>query len=192
MKRVILIGDSIRLHYQPLVAAALTEQAEVWGPVENGGTSANVLGHLREWALGRRPDAVHLNCGLHDLRYDDDATEPQVPLAEYASNLGQVFAQLAALPCPIVWATTTPINQTRHQASRGSRRYEADVDRDNRVASTIAGERGVTINDLNLAVTEAGTDRLLKQDGVHFTEEGYEFLAGRVVERLRQVLATHP
>ena len=68
MKKVILIGDSIRMGYQPTVQQALLNQAHVWVPQENGGTSTNVLAHLDEWILSHRPDIVHLNCGLHDLK----------------------------------------------------------------------------------------------------------------------------
>jgi hypothetical protein len=68
MKQIILIGDSIRMGYQPTVQQILADQAQVWGPVENGGNSHNVLTHLDAWVIQRQPDIVHLNCGLHDIK----------------------------------------------------------------------------------------------------------------------------
>ena len=80
--KVILIGDSIRMGYQEFARAECAGTTDVWAPAENGGTSRNVLAHLDEWVISRRPDVVHVNCGLHDIRREFGA-EPAVPLAEY-------------------------------------------------------------------------------------------------------------
>src|SRR5262245_46150553 len=66
--KVVLIGDSIRLGYAPLVAKKLEAKAVVVSPPPNGGDSANVLKNLGEWVLREKPDLVHFNCGLHDLK----------------------------------------------------------------------------------------------------------------------------
>src|SRR5271167_2117354 len=68
LPRVVLVGDSIRLGYAPRVAQRLSGKAVVISPAENGGDSANVLAHLDEWVLRQKPNVVHLNCGLHDLK----------------------------------------------------------------------------------------------------------------------------
>ncbi len=67
--------------YQDAVQQELGDAAAVWGPEENGGNSQNVLTHLDEWVLSRKPDMVHINCGLHDLRKELDGSGPPVPLA---------------------------------------------------------------------------------------------------------------
>ena len=67
MKKLILIGDSIRMGYQAAVIRELIGLADVWAPEQNGGNSANILKHLDEWVLRQSPDIVHINCGLHDL-----------------------------------------------------------------------------------------------------------------------------
>lgn len=181
MTRVVLLGDSIRLHYQPHVADALTPLGyEVLGPPRNGGTSANLLAHLETWALAPGPDLVHLNAGLHDLRRDPRTDLPQVSLADYAANLDRIFARLAQAGVPAIWASCTPIDEARHDAARFSRRREADVEAYNGAARVVAMARGVEVNDLFGAVEAAGGRRLLAEDGVHFTEEGYRFLAERV------------
>ena len=66
--KVILIGDSIRMGYQEVVWHELSDIADVWAPMENGGNSENVLNHMETWVLSRTPDIVHLNCGLHDIK----------------------------------------------------------------------------------------------------------------------------
>ena len=66
--------------YQDAVQQELGDAAAVWGPELNGGNSRNVLTHLDEWVLFRKPDLVKINCGLHDLRKELAGSGPPVPL----------------------------------------------------------------------------------------------------------------
>lgn len=193
MKRVVLIGDSVRLHYQPLVARALATEAVVFGSIENCGTSTDILAHINEWIFDHCPDIVHLNCGLHDLRIDPGVSTQQVPIEEYAANLDKIFASIGEDGRgTLIWATVTPLNEQRHQNSRPSRRYESDLALYNETALNLARKHGARINDLHRSVAAAGADRLLGPDGVHFTEEGYEFLAAEVVSAIRSCLRGNP
>ena len=79
---VVLIGDSIRMGYQPFVTEALAGEAEIWAPEENGGDSRNVPAHLEAWVIARAPHTVHVNCGLHDVKKSFETGVAQVPLAE--------------------------------------------------------------------------------------------------------------
>jgi lysophospholipase L1-like esterase len=193
MKKVVLIGDSIRLHYQPLVTRALATEAVVLGPMENCGTSTDILAQINEWIFDYCPDIVHLNCGLHDLRIDAGVSTHQVPIDKYAANLDEIFALIGkGGRRTLIWATLTPVNEQWHQDSRPSRRYESDVALYNKTALDRAHKHGARINDLHRAVTAAGSDRLLGPDGVHFTEEGYVFLAAAVVSAVRGCLRGSP
>jgi lysophospholipase L1-like esterase len=186
MKQVIIIGDSIAMAYGPLVHDLLTRWAEVWQPEENAGTSANVLAHLEAWALGREADLIHLNCGLHDLAIDvGDAhrVEPD----QYAENLEMVFSQLRrGTPAKLVWATITPVIDAWHQATKGFRRHEADVQHYNQLACCAAGE--VVVNHLHDAVARGGLEQCVCEDGVHMTEFGNRLLAEAVAAKIKGVL----
>src|SRR5262245_52010380 len=81
--KVVFVGDSIRLGYVPLVARPLEGRAVVVSPEPNGGDSANVLRNLDEWVIRQKPDLVHLNCGLHDLKRSKKSGTHQVELEEY-------------------------------------------------------------------------------------------------------------
>ena len=189
MKKLVLIGDSIRLHYQPLVMRELATEALVWGPAENCRTSADILANAKEWILDHSPDIVHINCGMHDLRIDPGVSTRQVSIEDYAANLDEIFALIGGGgQRTLIWATLTPLNERRHQRSRPSRRYESDVALYNETALNLARKHGATINDLHRSVAEAGSDRLLSSDGVHFTEEGYGFLATAVASTARECL----
>ena len=179
---VVLIGDSIRMGYQDQVVNQLAGRAEVWAPKENGGDSRNVLAHLDQWVFARQPDVVHVNCGLHDLKRAFGA-ESAVPLAEYEGNVRQILQRLQReLNGAVVWATTTPVEETWHHQNKGFDRLEADVEAYNAAARAVAVDLGVPIDDLFAVVEREGKARLLTQDGVHFTEEGSQLLGRTVAE----------
>jgi len=184
MKSVILIGDSIRLGYEEFVRTRLAGTAEVWGPVENGETSENVLAHLNEWVISRRPDVVHVNCGLHDIKREFGQELPTVPLEEYRENveaiLNRILTETNAVP---IWALITPVNELWHNKSKPFARFASDVKAYNAAAAQVAGELDVAVNNLYERVTQLGRDSLLQSDGVHFTPSGYELL-GESVARM--------
>ena len=189
MRSVVLLGDSIRLGYQPVVRELLADCA-VWGPEENGQTSAWTLAHLDDWALARRPALLHLNCGLWDLRRDFGSTEHSVPLADYRRNVAAILARARPVTQgPVLWATITPVNEAWHNARKPFARFEGDVAAYNDVALVACREQGVAVNDLHRVVTDAGRDRLLDADGVHYTDEGYRLLGAAVAAAIRQHLA---
>jgi lysophospholipase L1-like esterase len=190
MTKIVLLGDSIRMRYQPLVQKGLAE-AVVWGPAQNCETSEKILAHLDDWVFAHRPDVVHLNCGLHDLRYNPGAERRMVSPIAYVRNLEAIMAQLTSrTDARIVWATITPVDQARHQAHKRSRRYESDVTLYNRLALETVSRYGAQVNDLFGTVVSYGKDRIIQKDGVHFTDEGYALLSRRVIQALRSVTGT--
>ncbi len=82
MKKLVLVGDSIRMGYQACVRKELSGLSDVWVPEQNGGNSTNVQKHLDEWIISQMADVVHINCGLHDLKRDFDAEETAIPLVQ--------------------------------------------------------------------------------------------------------------
>jgi lysophospholipase L1-like esterase len=189
MKSVVLIGDSIRMGYEDTVRTQLARVAKVWGPKDNGGTSENVLAHLDEWAIPRRPDIVHINCGLHDIKTEFGQDAGKVALNDYADNVRRILTRLRnETDAAVVWATSTPVNEDRHNATKPFARFEADVDAYNAASMEIARELGIVVNDLFSVVMSAGRDDLLIEDGVHFTPEGGELLGEHVADCLKRLL----
>ena len=186
MEEVILIGDSIRMGYQAFVQKELQGWAQVWGPEENGRTSENVLNHLKEWVLSKRAGIIHVNAGLHGLRRAMDATENAIPLEGYRHNVELVLRTiLDETGARLIWATTTPVNSKLQRESKESYRLEADVAAYNEAATEVCERLGVEINDLFQVISESGRDRLLTEDGVHFTDEGYALLGKAVAGFIR-------
>ena len=189
MKKIILIGDSISMGYRGFVQCELHGLATCWGPDENGGDSRNVLAHLDDWVLSRPADIIHLNCGLHDLKREFGATQTQVPLEEYESNVRLILQKIQEKSSArLIWATTTPVNEEKHHSLKGFDRCEADVAAFNAAALGVATELGVVVNDLFAVVEQAGRDELLLEDGVHFTPDGYRVLGAAVSRSVRAAL----
>jgi len=190
LPRVVLVGDSIRVGYAPLVIEKLAGVAEVISPEPNGGDSANVLKHLDEWVIKAKPAVVHLNCGLHDLKKPKSTGAYQVGLDSYATNLKQIVTRIRdETGAAIIFASTTPILDDRHAKRKANfHRFEADVQRYNDKAATVLREMSVPMDDLHALVVHYGTEKLLGPDGTHYTPEGYERLATAVADSIRRQL----
>ena len=106
------------------------------------------------------------------MRHDPGVDHPCVDIAEYGENVEAILKDLEAFGIGrIVWASTTPVDDSRN-GTGSSRRWNADIDRYNAVARTIAERRGAAFNDLHGAVRSHGTTELLHEDGVHLTQPG--------------------
>ena len=189
LPKVVLVGDSIRLGYAPLVAKRLAGKAVVISPTPNGEDTANVLRNLEEWVIRERPAVVHINAGLHDLKVKDKTY--QVPLAEYEKNLETILKRIQqGTKAKIIFATTTPIIDDRHARRKaGFDRFEADVQKYNVAAASVMKRAGVPVTDLHKLVEDGGKEKLLLADGTHYTQEGYEMLAGVVADNILRALA---
>ena len=169
--------------YQEIVCRELSDTADVWSPEENGGNSTNVLKHLDAWMLSRSPDIVHMNCGLHDIKKEFGSVKATIPIEEYEENLRGIFVALkGASSIPVIWATTTPVNEKWHHRNKTFDRFEQDVIAYNEVSCRVATEFDIPVHDLYSVMMDAGPDQYLTPDGVHFTEEG-SVLLGRAVSR---------
>ncbi len=190
LPKVVLIGDSIRLGYAPKVAERLVGKAIVVSPPANGGDSSNVLEHLDEWVIRQKPDVVHLNCGLHDLKRPRSGGPHQVEVDAYEANLRRIVARVRGeTKAALVVANTTPIIDERH-ARRGVDfdRTDADVRRYNAAAASVGREAGVPVDDLYWVVERGGPGAMLGPDGTHFTPEGSDRLAEAVADCIARQL----
>ena len=189
MKRIVCIGDSIRMGYTP----AVEEGLEGWGKVlgiggVQGGNTRNVLAHLDQWAIRPAPDIVYLNAGLHDMARDPGpGPENRVPPSEYAGNLRRIFERLRReTEARLLFALTTPVDLPRqHAVDYGVNRTSEDVILYNETAGRVTAELGIPTLDLYQVVVDRGTDRLLAEDGVHFTAAGSAVLGRAVADFIR-------
>ncbi len=188
LPKVVLVGDSIRMGYAPLVAKRLDGKAIIVSAKPNGEDSGNVLRNLDEWVIKEKPDVVHFNAGLHDLKLKDKSY--QVPLVEYEKNLKTILTRIQKeTTAKIIFATSTPILDRLHaERKAGFDRFEADVQTYNRAAVSLMKQVGVPINDLHKLVEGGGKEKIMAGDGTHYTQEGYEMMAAAVTDSILRSL----
>ena len=95
LKKVLLLGDSIRMSYQPFVSELLNGKAEVVGPADNCQFTLYTLSSIDRWInnLGQ-PDIVHWNNGIHDCGHNPDRSPVQIPIDIYQENLNHILKRL--------------------------------------------------------------------------------------------------
>jgi lysophospholipase L1-like esterase len=200
--QVLLMGDSIRLGYAPIVTKKLDGVAEVFGFPENGGDTNSTLKQLEGWVKDgkapfavtppsgdRAPLVVHFNCGLHDLKFGKKTEKHQVPLDEYEKNLRAIVAKLRERTPHVYFATTTPIIDDRHAGRKADfDRFDKDVKAYNERAVKVMLELGVPVSDLNRIVQDGDSAKMLGKDGTHYTPAGYERLADAVTDCVKRKL----
>lgn len=189
LPRVLLLGDSIRLGYGPGVAKKLAGEAEVISVSANGADTANTLKELDNLLTRTRPTFVHINCGLHDLKFDKTMKVHQVPLDKYEANLAAIIERIRKTTPHLVFATTTPILDDRHAGRKAAfDRFDADVQKYNAAAIGVMKKLNVPVDDLNRIVRDGGVETLLLKDGTHYTPAGYERLGDAVTDVIRRQL----
>ena len=182
LPKVLLLGDSIRMSYQPHVARLLSDRAEVVGPADNCQYSLYTLSSLGGWitALGK-PDIVHWNNGIHDSGHNPARSPIQIPIDVYRTNLESILDGLTALTPNVIWATITPVHPDRPFRDTEWAWRNEEIDQYNEVAQTLIESRGVLINDLHTLVWN-NVSEFLSEDQLHLSESGQEVCARAVVD----------
>ena len=191
MKKVLLLGDSIRMGYQQYVKDALAGEYEVLCPEDNGRFAAYTLwqaNQMFKW----NPDIelVHFNNGYWDMNIEAPMTEPIHPIEEYVSFLRRIVALCRQCGAKVVFATTVPILEDGaagdNTGVEGTINYSNEwVKTYNAAAKEVMAELAVPVNDLYALCKEDA--RCYKcEDLLHLSEEGSQACAAQVAEYVRQ------
>lgn len=184
---MLLLGDSINLHYGPYLNEHLKENFIIRSkpgrhealrridyPVGgNGGDSSMVLDYLRELSVcgGLALDMIVFNCGLHDIKRAMPEENYQVSPEKYEENLNEIFKLARRHGLATVFITTTPVDDERHNAvpPAGIKRYNRDVVTYNEIAAALCRQYGAAVIDLYTFTQRLDTEKYM--DHVHYTEE---------------------
>lgn len=182
MKKVLLVGDSIRIGYQEHVKEILEGKAEVVFPEENGRFSKYTLWAINLWMneLGK-PDIVHFNTGLWDLHHEYPMVEALSTCEEYLENLRRIVNELQRTGAKIIFATTTPI------ALDGVGRSNWEIDKYNEAAIELMKSLKIEINDLNSLIKQ-DLEGYICEDKLHLNETGYRISAEKVAGVIEKYL----
>ena len=197
--RLLVIGDSISVHYAPYLEAFLRDRIECVtkeGGADalanldvplgtNWGDSTMVLDRLRTTRLLDvcRADLALVNCGLHDVKRKVADGDCQVPLALYRENLEAVVEIFARSRTRMVWVATTPVDDQRHRAMmKDFARFDRDCVAYNAAAAQLMQAHDVPTIDLYEFTKSLGAD--VYCDHVHFVESVREKQAAHLAEWL--------
>ena len=186
--KVLLLGDSIRMSYQPHVGALLDGKAKVVGPADNCQYSLYTLSSLDRWieALGE-PDIIHWNNGIHDSGHNPARSPVQIPIDMYRANLEFILAQLTALTPKVIWATITPVHPERPFLNTEWAWRNEEIDQYNNVARELMTNKGIPINDLHTRIWD-NLGEFLSEDHLHLSEAGQKACARAVAESVSLLL----
>jgi len=196
LPRVLIIGDSISLGYTPYVAEALEGEAVVEHNAGNAGPTQRGLERIELWLGGdKKWDVIQFNWGLWDMYRWQYKKYDQGPQA-YEKNLEKLVTRLEKTGAKLIWATTTPAcPKPEHKihilvTPETQKKYRE-------AALRVMKKHDVAIDDLYtfIAPVRDRYARSKRGNDVHYSKEGYQQLAGRVVEAIRAALkepAKHP
>lgn len=189
MKKIVLIGDSIRKGYDRFVKLAFKEVANVCYTEDNCRFAAYVLRHIYDWKNefggGGDVDLVHWNAGLWDSLIMEDG-EPVAPVEIYKYYIERVCKLIkSSFPkAKVIFATSTPV---REELFGVLKRYNKDIEMYNAVAVEIAQKYGFEINDLYEIVKTVPKDYY--SDMTHlYTKEGTRLISDKVIGCIENAL----
>ena len=179
MKKVMLIGDSIRLGYQARVTDLLTDKATVMGPEDNCRFSAYTLFNLSVWVPDDDFDVIQWNNGQWDTCHMPDG-KIHTPLITYLELQERIATILLAKTKRLIFATTTPVWSQQFVSGSIYPRRNEDINAYNSGVINLLKKSTVEITDLNSCVAE-DVKRYVSEDMVHLTEAGNVLCADRIV-----------
>ena len=181
MKKVVLLGDSIRLlGYGQFVPELLGEDYTVFQPQDNCRYVKYTLRGLFEWREDMAgADIIHWNNGLWDIPtalFDDG--EPFTSEEEYVVNMLRVAKELKKLGKRVIFATTTPVHyEFPYNDNKIIKRY-------NDLIVPKLQEMGIEINDLYTTVMQ-DLYKYIGADQIHLSGEGIDICTKQVVKAIK-------
>ena len=195
MKKVLLLGDSIRMGYDDYVKELLQGEYQVYyDPEDNGRFSSYTLWQMNQFFRHFGAfDVVHWNNGYWDMNIEAPMTTAMHPVEEYVHFLRRILAEIRRNGAVPVFATTTPILSVGAAADisgtgADSINYNNEwVKTYNEAAVGLMQEEGVRINDLySLCLEDPHYYKC--EDLLHLTEQGYRRCAEQTASVIRSIL----
>ena len=190
MKKICLLGDSIRMGYDDFVKEELKEYEVYYDSEDNGRFTAYTIWMFNQLNAKYGPfDVVHFNNGYWDMNRSDIDNIPQTPIEDYIYNLKRLINMIKSRGAIPIFATTTPIYDTPIQdGNYMPTNYKNEwVKEYNEAALKLMKQEGVMVNDLYSLMYQE--NRFAKvYDSLHLTEDGYRKCAKQVANCIRKAI----
>ena len=111
------------------------------------------------------------NCGLHDIKRAIPEENYQIDIASYEKNLNDIYKLANKHQVRVIFITTTPVDDERHNCEppAGIKRYDADVEKYNKIAVSVARKFSANVIDLNTFTKRISGEKYI--DHVHFIDD---------------------
>jgi len=190
MKKIVLLGDSIRMGYDKYTKTALDGIAEVYYPEENCRFTAHFLRFVQEWkskgGWDDDIDLVHWNVGLWDcLELFGD--EPLTSMEEYERNIKRLDKRLRMLfpRAKMIFATSTAVIEELY--GKDFCRKNSVIEKYNEAAVRALSDTDTVINDLWRVTREL--DKSYHSDSTHYyTDKSTALIGGAVLHKICEAL----
>jgi lysophospholipase L1-like esterase len=147
-----------------------------------GHTVADLLKRVDRDVIARKPTVVFIQIGVND------AARGVTP-EQFKSQLEELISKLQKAGARVVLCSLTSLGE-KHD---GSNRIDKRLDELAAVARTVAREQKIPLNDLRKAFVDYWKKHnadnrpsgVLTYDGNHFNQKGMDFVAQRMLEKLR-------
>lgn len=194
MKKVLLLGDSIRMGYAGYVRELLKDKCEVYyDELDNGRFAAYTLWQVNQFfkKYGRF-DAVHWNNGYWDMNIETPMLEAMHPIDEYVHFLKRIIAEIRRNGAEIIFATTTPILESGSAMDNTGTGIKINYSNDwvmkyNDAAKALMSQENITVNDLYTNMLK-DKNCYKCEDMLHLTEEGYRICAENAARLIAEKL----
>ncbi len=194
MKKVLLLGDSIRMGYDEYVKDLLKDKCEVfYDDKDNGRFAAYTLWQANQlFKKYGKFDVVHWNNGYWDMNVEDPMIEAMHPIDEYIHFLKRIIAEIRRNGAEIIFATTTPILNSGASLDNTGTGVKINYSNDwvakyNDAAKKLMAEENITVNDLyELMLKDKNYYKC--EDMLHLTEEGSKLCAEQAARLISEKL----
>jgi hypothetical protein len=180
-KKILLIGDSIRMSYQELVQKKLDHKAIISGPSENCRFSAYTLFNLPNWVNEEHYDIIQWNNGQWDTCYMED-NKIHTSLNIYLEYQQRICEFLKKKTDRLIFATTTPVWNEMMTEERKHYRNNEDIVQYNNAVVEMLNSNGVEINDIHSVVSK-DIKHVICDDMVHLNDTGKEIISDLIVSK---------
>ncbi|TLS51813.1 hypothetical protein FE782_12940 [Paenibacillus antri] len=194
MKKVLLLGDSIRMGYDEYVRDILKDKCKVYyDDTDNGRFAAYTLWQANQlFRKYGKFDVVHWNNGYWDMNIEPPMAEAVHPIDEYIHFLKRIIGEIRRNDAAIIFATTTPVlhsgSSPDNTGTGVNIKYSNDwVVQYNEAAKRLAAEENITVNDL-YALMLQDKNYYKCEDSLHLTEEGYKLCAEQAAKLILEKL----
>ena len=195
MKRVLLLGDSIRMGYDDYVKEILDGKCEViYAAEDNGRFAAYTLWQMNQMFRKFGPfDIVHWNNGYWDMNIESPMETALFPIDEYKHLLRRIAREIKKNGAKVIFALTTPVlgsGSAADNTGTGALHISYDdtwVQKYNQAAMEVMAEENIPINDL-YSLCKQDENCYKCADRLHLTPEGYYKCAEQISEMILKEL----